>query len=444
MTAARAGALGVLGLGLVVLAYVVLAGSGGPTYKLVFENSGQLVRGNEVQISGRPVGTVQNITLTENNQAEVEVEITNDTLSDGLPAGTKATVRQSSLSSVAGRFVSLQLGSGPRLESGATIPVTSTTSTVDLDQLFNTLDAPTRESLSKVVQGSATWYQGRGEEANEAAKYFGPALSSTSKLLRELTQDQGTFESLIVNASKVVGALGEERETISQLVANANQASAAIGNQSEALDESLGELPTTLRRANSTFVNLRATLDDLEPLVDVSLEQTKDLEPFLEELRPLLEEAKPTVADLSQIVKKDGANNDLTDLLAQAPQIQRTASTAFENTEEGLNLSLPLLTFARPYSPELIGLFRDFGQTNSYYDANGHYGRVQPISNAFSYDPSTNVLTPQDTTQRLNGLQTGVVKRCPGAVSQPPADGSAPYTEGGTLDCDPTKVLPGP
>ena len=444
MTAARAGVLGVLVLGLLVLAYVVLAGNGGPTYKLVFENSGQLVRGNEVQISGRPVGTVQEITLTENNQAEVEVEITDETLADGLPSGTKATVRQASLSSVAGRYISLQLGSGPRLESGETIPSSSTVSTVDLDQLFNTLDAPTRESLQKVIQGSATWYQGKGEDANEAAKYFSPALSSTSKLLRELTQDQGTFESLIVNASKVVGALGQERETITQLVNNANQASAAIGDESAALDESLGELPTTIKRANSTFVNLRATLDDLEPLVDVSLEQTKDLEPFLEELRPLLEEAKPTVADLSQIVKKDGANNDLTDLLAQAPEISKTATSSFKNTEAALNRSLPLLTFARPYSPELIGLLRDFGQTNSYYDANGHYGRVQPVSNAFSYNPSTNELTPQATSQRLNGLETGVVKRCPGAVSQAAADGSAPYTDGGTLDCDPTKVLPGP
>lgn len=444
MTAARAGVLGVLVLGLAVVAYLLLTSNGGPTYKLVFENSGQLVNGNEVQISGRPVGTVQDIVLTEDNQAEVEVQITDDTLSDGLPSGTKATVRQASLSSVAGRYISLQLGNGPKLESGETIPATSTTSTVDLDQLFNTLDAPTRESLSKVIQGSATWYQGKGAEANEAAKWFAPALSSTSKLLRELTKDQGTFQSLIVNASKVVGALGERRDTITQLVANANQASGAIAQESEALDESLAVLPTTLKRANSTFVNLRATLDDLEPLVDVSLEQTKELAPFLAELRPVLEEAKPTVADLSQIVRKEGANNDLTDLLTQAPDIAKTATPAFENTTEALNLSLPLLSFARPYSPELIGLFRDFGQTNAYYDATGHFGRVQPMTDAFSYDPATNQLTAQDPSQRGNEISNGNIRRCPGAASQPAADGSAPFTDGGTVQCDTTKVLSGP
>ena len=36
------------------------------------------------------------------------------------------------------------------------------------------------------------------------------------------------------------------------------------------------------------------------------------------------------------------------------------------------------------------------------------------------------------------------IRRCPGAATQPPADGSAPFTDGGSLDCDPALVLPGP
>jgi phospholipid/cholesterol/gamma-HCH transport system substrate-binding protein len=37
------------------------------------------------------------------------------------------------------------------------------------------------------------------------------------------------------------------------------------------------------------------------------------------------------------------------------------------------------------------------------------------------------------------------VRRCPGAASQPPPDGSAPFRDiDGTLDCDPSLVLPGP
>ena len=99
----------------------------------------------------------------------------------------------------------------------------------------------------------------------------------------------------------------------------------------------------------------------------------------------------------------------------------------------------------RPYAPELVGWLRDFGQGASNYDANGHFARVQPIFNAFAV--KNNVLNPIPPDQRLQGLQSGVLRRCPGAASQAPVDGSAPFTDGGNLgpnDCDPSLVPPGP
>jgi phospholipid/cholesterol/gamma-HCH transport system substrate-binding protein len=47
----------------------------------------------------------------------------------------------------------------------------------------------------------------------------------------------------------------------------------------------------------------------------------------------------------------------------------------------------------------------------------------------------------------MDGVETGVIKRCPGAASQRPADNSAPFTDNGNLgpdDCDPSLMLPGP
>jgi phospholipid/cholesterol/gamma-HCH transport system substrate-binding protein len=108
-----------------------------------------------------------------------------------------------------------------------------------------------------------------------------------------------------------------------------------------------------------------------------------------------------------------------------------------------------VLQTTRPYIPELVGWFRDFGQGASNYDANGHYARIQPIFNAFNFNdnPAGGVLSAVLPSQRFNGLQTNVIKRCPGAASQPAADGSAPYTDRGNLgpdDCDPSLALPGP
>ena len=38
----------------------------------------------------------------------------------------------------------------------------------------------------------------------------------------------------------------------------------------------------------------------------------------------------------------------------------------------------------------------------------------------------------------------GNFRRCPGANERPTPDGSHPFTDGGTLNCDPSIVPPGP
>ena len=49
-----------------------------------------------------------------------------------------------------------------------------------------------------------------------------------------------------------------------------------------ALADAISQLPDFMRRANTTFVNLRATLDDLTPLVNESKPVAKKLRPFLD------------------------------------------------------------------------------------------------------------------------------------------------------------------
>ena len=59
----------------------------------------------------------------------------------------------------------------------------------------------------------------------------------------------------------------------------------ALGSQKDALAESVERLPPFLRRANTTFVNLRAALDDVDPLVDAAKPVARRLGPFLDQAR---------------------------------------------------------------------------------------------------------------------------------------------------------------
>jgi phospholipid/cholesterol/gamma-HCH transport system substrate-binding protein len=146
-------------------------------------------------------------------------------------------------------------------------------------------------------------------------------------------------------------------------------------------------------------------------------------------------------------VRRRSGGNDLIDLLLRAPRLERVAGPAFADTIAALRRTTPVLDFARPFTPDLVGLLRGLGQAASNYDANGHFARIQPIFNAFSLVEGADgpLLRPVPPADRQVGLQSGMLRRCPGAASQAAADGSSPWRDSeGDLDCDPSQVLPGP
>ena len=302
------------------------------------------------------------IELTDDNQAAIKVVVEEPYAP--LRDGTQAVIRLTSLSGIANRYIALTPapGDAKELDEGATITTESTTDVVDLDQIFNTLDEQTRGDLAGVIKGFATQYEGKGEQAGQSAKYFNPLLSSSRRLVQEVTEDEAALTEFLVNSSRAVTTIAERRDDLSQLVGNANATASAIGAENIALARALGLLPTTLRRANTTFVNLRATLDDLDVLVAESKPATKDLAPFLRELRPLVAAARPTIRDLRTAVRRPGADNDLVEATRKMPSLQRAATPSFRSSRQALVKAQPVLEFARPYTPDFIGWVRDFGQ----------------------------------------------------------------------------------
>ena len=101
----RVAALGAIVLAGVVLAVVLLGGEPTHRYSLVFQNAGQLVVGDDVQVGGRRVGSIDDITLTRDNQARIAVSVQEPFAP--LHAGTSAVIRATSLSGVANRYVAL-------------------------------------------------------------------------------------------------------------------------------------------------------------------------------------------------------------------------------------------------------------------------------------------------------------------------------------------------
>ncbi len=446
---ARVAGIGALIVAAILVAMLLFGGDDGYRYDLQFETGGQLVPGNEVLVGGQPVGTVDEITLTDDAQAQVAI-----TVDEPLHEGTTAIIRSTSLSGIANRYVSLSPGdeANSELPADAVITADRTTAPVDLDQLFNALDERTRRALQDVIKGQAAIYTGNTEAARETYKYFAPGLQATERLLAELTSDQAALSRFLVEGSTALGAIADRRDDLAALTSNANQALGAIAARNEELDRALVALPPTMRQANTTFVNLRAALDDLDPLIADFGEVAPDLPSFLRETRRTVDPAIPVFRNLTQAIAQPGPANDLTDSLRDAPAAQRQASRSVGPSIAALDAAQPNIELLRVYSPDLLNLAGGLGQITGYYDANGHFARVLPAgANLFSNAGGTlTPISPAEQFDQYSALGIGPFTRCAGAATQAnagwPTPTDHPFLGAGVLDgeCDPDDVPPGP
>jgi phospholipid/cholesterol/gamma-HCH transport system substrate-binding protein len=440
----RVAAVGALIAALVLVSLVLFGGgAGGYKVKARFLNAGQLVKGNPVQVGGVPVGSVKGIKITSDGHAEIELSIDGDHAP--LRRGTRAEIRQFSQSGLANRYVDLKLppDTNDTIPEGGVIDTDNTVTQVDLDELYNTLDPETRRSLQGFFRHSADQWRGREREANVGFQYLNPALSTSSRLFNELTKDTPVLERFLVDSSRLVTALADRRDDLAGLIGNLNETTRALGSQKEALAESIGRLPPFMRRANTTFVDLRSTLDEVDPLVEASKPVAKRLQPFLSQARAFAADAEPTVRDLSITIRRKGGSNDLINLLHSFPPLAEIATAtkqrsyapggrkfavgetrgAFQESVDALKGGAGEIGFARPYTTDFLGWFDDFSTTGGGFDALGATARGM-----VSFAP---VLHPES-------LATKQYRRCPGSAEAPAKDGSnvLSQAERDALGCD--------
>ncbi len=457
----RVAAVAAIAVALVAVVVILLSSGSSYQVRAVFANASQIVSGDLVEVSGTQIGTVSDIALTPDGQAQLTLSISNGAYSP-LRQGTTATVRELSLSGIASRYVALNLGApnAPRIPNGGVIGPNNTTSEVDLDQLFNTLNGPTRQGLRNVFLGSAAAYKGKGQLANEAWQYLNPAIAASSTLFAQINRNTGSFTRFLVKTSHLVTDVSQRSADLSGLVSHLSTTTGALAQERVPLGQTLRQLPGFMRLANTTFVNLRSALDDLTPLVNASKPVAPKLQKLLVQLQPLAEDSVPTVKDLSAIVSKPGANNDLTDLVrlgvplagATVRNINANGKVrpgAFPQSVTALNDSTPELAVARPYAVDLTGWFEGYTHPGTN-DANGSSSRVAPVVGVGSIENGTLNVLPAFADPALraplafggNGqtglLTTGQGDRCPGSMER----GAVWYPESG-FPCNPNEIPTG-
>jgi phospholipid/cholesterol/gamma-HCH transport system substrate-binding protein len=420
------------GLAIAVVVVVILLFSGGSGYVLhaEFADAGQLVSGDIVTIAGHQVGSVGGITITDNGLADVELDISDSSITP-IREDTIATIGQLSLTGVANRFVSLSLGPGGAIKSGGTLPLRQTRGIVDLDVLLDALTPKVRASLQRIIKTGA-YFVGAPtpQQLNRSIEYFNPALSQTAQLGAQIVADRYALAQLVQSTARVSTALASRSQDLGGLVSNTAAWLREVASQRAALEDEIARAPGVLRQGTAVLADTNFTLHALNPVL-------RDLQPvaprlgsLLRTLVPTARNAVPTVNGIQALVPSASA------ALKALPPVEKVATPAVRSLTAALKPLIPILAGLRPYAPDLIaGFFNGVGgASGGGYDANGHY-----LKTLLSLQAGGSTLTGVlNTLGSLLGGLTGAVlpvgngrtsiAPCPGGGGPPASDGTSAWT----------------
>jgi virulence factor Mce-like protein len=314
---------------LICVGVVVLVGASdddgakGKTYKIVFDNAFGLTEGGDLRIGGVNAGQTTDFTATKDTppKAEVTAKVDQPGFSD-LRSDATCTIKPQSL--IGEYFVDCQPGSsGKKLDDGARIPVSHTSSTIPIDLVNTILRRPYRERLRLIVNELGTGLAGRPQDLQQVLRRAHPGLRETSQVLQILGRQNRVIENFIGNADTVVTQLEARKKDISRWIVSSGRTAEVAATRREELRQTFHRLPGFLTELQPTMARLEDVADEQIPLLADLQRAAPSLDEFLTRLGPFAEAGRPAVralGDASEVGSRafEKGSNEVRELRALA------------------------------------------------------------------------------------------------------------------------------
>jgi phospholipid/cholesterol/gamma-HCH transport system substrate-binding protein len=368
-----------------------------------FSNAVSIAKNSPVRIAGVEVGKVIE-TSREGNATTVRFTVSEL----GRPVHDDAYAQIRPRIFLEGNFfVDLYPGSpsAPEMDSGETIPVSRTSTSVQFDELLNALQSPVRADLSTLLEsyGKALTAKPTPEEdatqlpevhgksgaegLNGAFLYGGDAGRYSAQVTNALLGTRpDDLSRLIAGAGRAFGALGRDEEALEGLIVNFDLFTGALAAQSSNLNATVDRFAPMLRTAKTSLVNLNRSLPplrayaiELRPAIAELPGLIESAEPWIQQAKPLfsrrelggtaklLREATPGLAGAAQGGKAIA--------LPQANRISLCTTQVFVPTG---NQTIEDQFATGPAYREFFYMLANFAGWGQNFDGNGYYLRVQP------------------------------------------------------------------
>ena len=198
-----------------------------------FASANGLVPEAEVRVSGVHVGTVTAIADASEGSALVRMA-----LQPGirLRQDTRAVIRPKTL--LGEKFVELvrkQGSSQPYLPSGAIISQAQTGQAIEIDDILNAMDAPTRQAMSESFRQLGIALDGRQQDLGAALAPLDSTIANLRPLARVGESRQAELDRILTNLNTIMQALADEQDQLGHLVDSGDTVMSAIASRDQAL-----------------------------------------------------------------------------------------------------------------------------------------------------------------------------------------------------------------
>jgi ABC-type transporter Mla subunit MlaD len=392
----------VLGFYLAFTKSLPFTGSG---YELqaTFQNAANIRIKSPVRIAGVNVGEVKSVDQV-GNDSRVTFTVSNE----GRPIHSDAFVKIRPRIFLEGNFfLDIDPGSPSRPELGdhGSIPVTHTSTAVQLDEVLTALQSPQRQNLRALLEGFGTALahqptaaedltqdpdvQGLSGAAalNKAFDYGGAAGKNSAIVNRSLLgTEPHDLSGLIRGLNRTLGALAARELPLQDLITNFNTTTGALADESQNLSNTVRLLAPTLTTARSSLVHLNQTLPllrtfaiELRPGIAELPATISAGDPWLAQTKPLLSKAE--LGGLARLLRKgtpglSGATGAGLKAFPSLTALSNCISNVLIPTGDQV-INDSSFGSGQPNYREAFYGFTDLAGESQNFDANGPYVRFQ-------------------------------------------------------------------
>jgi ABC-type transporter Mla subunit MlaD len=295
-----------------------------------FPEATQLAQESDVRIGGVSVGKVKTIELAPpdervdgNDTTKAVIEI--DPEFAPISSDARAILRQKTL--LGETYVELTSGDQPEgnatpvslgaagnasdaetqgvqsIPEGGTLGIGRTQNATQIDEIFNALDAQTRDAFQRWMANAAIGINGRGMDLNDSFGNLGPFLSDADNILAVLRSQKTDLRGLVRDTGTVFHALSERGQELAGAITGSQQTFGALADEQQALADTFKIFPVFERESRVTLDRLDQFQANTRPLVQKLLPVANDISPTFRSVRELSPALKSTLQNLEPLIK---------------------------------------------------------------------------------------------------------------------------------------------